>query len=117
MTQAAMIMFTGVGNQTQEDVDIENLKALIRGYQGEVKYLKAELASARGERDRALAQALISLKKLHAAKATAVEDAEIAGYFRDHLSESEPGDGNEYEEKARQIMWNEEDAKAEGIEE
>lgn len=89
----------------------------IDAFKGQINSLNTKLISMRGQRDRALKESITSLKKLQAAKATAEEDAEIVGLFRDHLSESKPGDGNEWEERARQIMWNEEDAKAEDIEE
>ena len=117
---------------TQSDLEIHNLRTefnvtmksknefvqLATTQRGEIKSLKAELSSMTEQRDRAQKEAKNLAKRL--TTGAVVESAEVAELFRDHLSESKPGDGNEWEERARQVMWNEEDAKAarqEGIDE
>jgi|GEM_PF-4068549 len=107
------------GQLAKERIRANDLSVNFENRQGEIKSLRAELNSMTAQRNRAQKEAERLAKKLTAGQV--MENAEIAQIFRNHLDESEPGDGNEWEEKARQIMWNDEDAEAlreaEGIDE
>ncbi len=123
------------------EIERDNALGLARGFRGEVEclkgkheelmevlrkerfdsasrlhamgILKTDLEAMTKERDRQKGQKNWFAKCLEIERKKGKENAEVAGLFSEHLSESAPGDGNEWEEKARQIMWNKEDEKYE----
>lgn len=76
-----------------KDKEIMSLKTDVSRWKKEANNLKKKLALAGG--------------------ASVKENAEVAAWFRNHLDEGHPMDDNHWEKKARQVMWNEEDARME----
>lgn len=104
-----VLTFRDANDKTQEDVQIENLEALIRGYKGQIEYLdgednslKIELRSMKKEVSRWRREAG-NLKKY-------IANLEVA--VRELMDETELDGESKKSRALRQFVWNQADNEA-----